>query len=256
MFGDLPCKTDTYELLAATLVPPLERGIKQIIHKEVCSGVTPDGSLFMFPTTGEVRFSIKDEDLPAGAYKLPFRVMMSGDLGFYALCLGKDGASGAWCYLCDLAKKLWQECGHSHGNLWTLDGISAVLSDLGDEERNKGVVMKPLLTVIDVDQFMIPFLHALLGVGNDVLKSTAKFINELDGLERLPAELRQLRHAYFDVLSKLVDAKQELDVWSQLDGQELVNLRLARSVAIQLIKASKDEWDAEQKRDAMRERSG
>lgn len=91
-----------------------------MMHVDVATGPGFDGSVFLFPKTGEIRFSLKDEAVPADAHNLPFRVMMSGDLLHYATVLGKEGSASAWCYICMLAKRMWQEANHELGEEWTL----------------------------------------------------------------------------------------------------------------------------------------
>ena len=48
----------------------------------------------------------------------------------------------------------------------------------------------------------------------------------------------------------MVETQQLFEVWTQLEGQRLIDLRLARSAAVQLIKLNRSIWTREEKREA------
>lgn len=107
---------------------------------------------------------------------------------------------------------------------------------------------------MEVDRFLPPLMHGMLGIGNKMLHGVFKYADELDGIETLPPSLINARRNYYEALAELIDAKQALEVWNQLDGKILVNLRLARLAAIQYIQQNKGDWSKEEKEEAEEEK--
>jgi hypothetical protein len=92
------------------------------------------------------------------------------------LALGKEGYSTWWCSFCCLFKTSWQEPGHLPGEPWTLLGLKEHASKIENGETNVnnvqavcGVREVPVFDAIDVDHYVIPSLHLLIGKGNDGL---------------------------------------------------------------------------------------
>jgi len=119
--GHIDCKKDTYEVLKQTITPSLNTDIKALLSGEK--------KLLIFKKameTGEFLHTVQinnynDTDAAAPRFICPLsdstmdtfdfvkacdiRLVVTGDLAFYAACLGKLNASGIWCSWCNLSFK-------------------------------------------------------------------------------------------------------------------------------------------------------
>ena len=67
----------------------------------------------------------KEKDINKSEYKkiiqIKTRLLISGDLAFFATIIGKVKMSGCWCHWCKLSAKEWSYKSHIKGMLWTID---------------------------------------------------------------------------------------------------------------------------------------
>ena len=90
-----------------------------------------------------------------------------------------------------MEKKAWQDQDHKAGDRWKhwLLCWTATDAEQSDKEDWKlGVKEKPLFDLIEVDQFVPPILHQMLGIGNSIMSHFLKFVEDLD-LEEIPVEV-------------------------------------------------------------------
>ena len=103
------------------------------------------------------------------------RVLMCGDMAYFAAVLGKVNMSGKWCTWCKLAPSEWKMCNHVIGDPWTISDMVEVREQvdsraISDKPANRrGVVKKILIDSIPIDHIIFSLLHAEIGVGNKVL---------------------------------------------------------------------------------------
>ncbi len=81
-----------------------------------------------------------------------------------------------------------------------------------------------LITMIGIDCYICPPLHVLLGIGNNILSDFFGWVDQWDGLEKLPQLLLDARASYTSALSDVQDFKEEQTVWLQLHGPQLAQL--------------------------------
>ena len=62
-----------------------------------------------------------DEDKYKKVIQIKIRLLISGDLSFSAIIVGKVNMSGCWCHWCNLSPKEWSNKSHTKGMLWTID---------------------------------------------------------------------------------------------------------------------------------------
>jgi hypothetical protein len=111
------------------------------------------------------------------------RVVMSGDLAFFATALGKVNSSASWCIWCDLPRKLWEEGNHASGSMWTIQRLKNVLAGLLDgtvEDAptfRRGITQDPLFDSVDLTNYILSLLHIKIGVGNQLLKMLLNWID-------------------------------------------------------------------------------
>ena len=98
---------------------------------------------------------------------------MAGDLLLFAIALGKEGFASHWCTYCDTSLSLWKKEGIIEGRPWTLEKLnkhlkrleSGVLNKINVDER-KDVSSEALFDSVDIDNYVIPTLHLMLGIVN------------------------------------------------------------------------------------------
>ena len=54
---------------------------------------------------------------------VPTRILVSGDLAFFATIVGENNISGHWCHWCMLSATEWGNCDHEKGDTWTMQLI-------------------------------------------------------------------------------------------------------------------------------------
>jgi len=109
--------------------------------------------------------------------------LIADDLAFYATILGKEIISSEWCTWCKLSKSGWTHAGHHLGECWTLDAMQELrqelaLGNLNDADNMKVYTELPLFDSVPIEKHIVPVLHLLIGVGNNLLESLLEWIYE------------------------------------------------------------------------------
>jgi hypothetical protein len=78
----------------------------------------------------------------------------------------------------------WQNLNVDPSQKWTLKSIKDTAVTLNNGATELGIKMPPLLTSIRVRMYIIPMLHVLIGIVNQLLKHCLDFVN--DTLEDIP----------------------------------------------------------------------
>ncbi len=236
--GEVVCDKESYELFQKTMADPLQASMLNMFeNKVVATGKDYDGRLLVNRKTRETQYAkagIPDDE--ENFISVPFCIFMTGDLSFFALILGK-ASSATSCYLCNLPNSKWKPHGHEKGTAWTLDRLFQ--TNLRVTNRTKvvdGVKRRPLLTTLEVDRFLPPTMHIMLGIGNNLLDDCLKFLDALNGLENVPDNIRQARQKFYDLLAIEMDVKQEMEAWDHCWGPELVEQREATSAMSHYLK--------------------
>jgi hypothetical protein len=117
-------------------------------------------------------------------------LFMAADFLQHCISLGKEGMAPFWCIYCKLSKTLWQLAEHNPGEKWTIDeliekGQEAQAKNAGKRHPKYefGQKRPPAFTAIEVNHYIPPLLHYMLGRVND-------------GLEFLQAELQAAAEKY------------------------------------------------------------
>ena len=58
---------------------------------------------------------------------LPLRILISGDLAFFATVVGK--IFGKWCHWYKLSPAEWENCDHEKGDMWSIQLIKDNLEE-------------------------------------------------------------------------------------------------------------------------------
>ena len=154
------------------------------------------------------------------------RLYVTGDLAFYAMALGRESMSGHWCYLCKLSRTQYTSMLHNNGEMWTM----ATLKEFGTHIKNKrgkadqGVKQPPWWDFIELENFVVPLLHTLIGIGNDLLESFREWVNE--EIENWNQQEYRTRKAISTAEHKIIDELAARDEWdASPDGRRLLSLQ-------------------------------
>ena len=101
--AEVLCRTDSAEIIEKTILGDLTKAMKTVATKRLhiykdtegkvgcCFGAMPDGASFE-PYSG-----------------IEVKMHVTGDLAFYAMALGRESMSGAWCFLCKLCRSQYAD---------------------------------------------------------------------------------------------------------------------------------------------------
>jgi hypothetical protein len=122
-----------------------------------------------------------------------YRVLLTGDLAYYAAIQGREGASGNWCLYCQAFKTEWRKNKCSR-DAWTIAKLKEVrkkfasTTPLADQQaRDKynsklgtarmGVrIGEENIFNVDLDDYVVSGLHILLGLTQDLLEGVDDLI--------------------------------------------------------------------------------
>jgi hypothetical protein len=166
-------------------------------------------------------------------------IYLFGDFKFLYAMLGRSGYESSWCLYCTMSKAQWKEKHQSTCNcdagLWDIKKLSSVVLENIQRESNtttapesSGVKEQPLVNFIPMHNVVIPLLHELLGLGNDVMNMFRDWIDER--MEPLTIEEMEARNMAIMAEISFEEANNKVTIKeNELLG--LVNLRKELIVA-------------------------
>lgn len=177
---------------------------------------------------------METSDEPAAMKYEPMRLKVNlyitGDLAFYAIILGKDGMSPKWCHLCQVKEK--ERAEGVLGELWTIKSyVDAYETKVATGQYSHpstksymGVKTRVWWDFIPISHYVVPLLHCLIGVGNDILNKFRRIV--ADEIECLPEEEVEAIKAFRDAGDKVKRIKEELTMFknAQDKGKEMKSL--------------------------------
>eukprot|EP00978_Attheya_sp_CCMP212_P025588 scaffold82537_cov26-Attheya_sp.AAC.1 len=227
--GHIDCKKDTYDVLQRSVAGPINIGMRILqeagcIHINYCE-VTK--KCFVIAASAWVS---NRETL---TWSLPIRILISGDLAFFAAVLGKPNMSGSWCSWCKLAPKEWKIVDHAQGEKWTLEEMHETQTQLEDEDisdtpqNRKGIVAKPLFDSVEISSYIISLLHCEIGIGNKILSSFFSWVDYR--VEIITEEERLAQETYLRAKEDALEAEEEWELWKNQHGPEMATARNTRT---------------------------
>ena len=92
-----------------------------------------------------------------------------GGLAMYVMILGKENSSGHWCYLCILSAKEFSDL-YKTGDPLTYEFMNECTKEAKQTRKSvKGVKEEAWWQFIPLSNILVPLLHLLIGIGNDIL---------------------------------------------------------------------------------------
>ena len=110
-----------------SIVRSLNEEIKIIINKDIFV-------FFMWNEDNKLIIEyLKEDDINKSSFnniiQIPTRILISGDLAFFATVVGKVNISDCWCHWCNLSIKEWSDKAHAKDMLWSVDLLKKSLND-------------------------------------------------------------------------------------------------------------------------------
>ena len=143
-----------------------------------------------------------------------FKVVIAGDLSFFATSTGRDGHSHVRCTYCDLSSSDWNNGTSTSPNKMTLARLHSLStmrlsSKCPKKIDSKGVVMRPLLN-IEPKFYIVPILHLFIGVVNKLWTSLLLFMDEF--VERISEHESILKTNINEYKCKLREIDEIIDI--------------------------------------------
>jgi hypothetical protein len=181
--GEIASAQDSVELLKP-LVKKLEEGLKDVMKP------TGDGDckfVVHHAANNDLKLYFEDTEASEDTRVVTSSVVqlyLVGDWKFLFMMLGRSGYCGNYCMYCRLSKAQWKlihsvkETCNCEGEKWTIKKLHDVVTYQNQHDNNPngrtpytsvGVREFPLWSFIAVERVLIPVLHELLGLGNDLL---------------------------------------------------------------------------------------
>ena len=100
----IDCEKDTYDVLNDSIVKPFNGEIKMIMNKDLFFYMWNEDKkdtveYFRSEETNELSFT--------NINNTRTRILIFGDLAYFATAVGKVDMPGCWCHWCDLSTKEW-----------------------------------------------------------------------------------------------------------------------------------------------------
>ena len=103
-----------------------------------------------------------------------FKIVIAGDLSYFATWTGRDGHSHCRCPYCNATPSEWTNSFVS-SNKMTLSRLHHYATIKPSKNNDtKGIIMHPLLEV-EPDFYIVPILHLLIGLVNKEWRSMLHF---------------------------------------------------------------------------------
>jgi len=275
--GQIDEETDTIEFLKP-LLERLEVGIRRMnpsnMGKTTLSVSKKNGD-------GErtLNFDGSNDD-----YVFPVEFFMIGDLKYMFMVVGRSGYSGAHCLYCFLEKKDWKDKHIKNKTInpeveevtieKLMERILQCQPDAGQDpdEAAKaisglvGQKEEPLWTFIPVQNYLVPLLHLLLGLGNNLLDNYFSWLDyRIEN--RTPEEVeacnmallaaiavdehnllfREKKEALAEVVALRIEVNKKLKMKRSFSPEQIVSLEQEKVVIMAIASSTRQERDVLEK---------
>jgi hypothetical protein len=160
---------------------------------------------------------------------------INGDYKYLFMMAGRSGYCGGYCLYCRLRQSEWKQlhktldstdCGVEE---WTIKAVCHIALEQeqkagkGETFRSVGVREAPVWPFISIRRMLIPILHELLGLGNDLMSKFWGYVEE--GAE--PLELHEIKAQNMTLIVEIEYEDDKLEVEEcELDLEPFVVERL------------------------------
>jgi hypothetical protein len=138
-----------------------------------------------------------------------------GNLAYQAMALGREGISPHHCPHCKMGRSEFKNI-DAIGLPWTMKEYTKVGWQSRESGNSQlGVKKEPWWQFIPLENYVVPLLHMLIGIGNQMLARFCNIVNEY--VERLsPKEVNT--QCKIQILQQIIKEKTtERKAWDQTD---------------------------------------
>ena len=220
--GHINCDKDTRLILENTIGLHINNGLKRLVSKHVfIARAAQDGEYTI--TLGDENSATHGNGLDF--FSSPLSVKITGDLAFLNTALGKENMSGHWCPWCKLAPAEWSVEGHAPGEKWTIEKAILLREEIEEAARNnvnlppstiKGCTDAPLLDAVPIEDYIIPILHILIGMGNRLIGSIFEWIKAR--VEKRSPQQIAITNLVYGAQLNYNRASEDFNAWIERDG--------------------------------------
>jgi hypothetical protein len=217
---------DTGRLIESKILPTLTSGLNVVATPPLHIYKDDEGNIICkfgetCPTTQHIATTIPHVDL-----------YITGNLAFQAMALGKESMSGHWCIQCMKQMQCTLTIAQlSEVKMWTVEEYCRLGEEAerrGTSKTKLGVKQKPWWDFIPITHYMVPLLHCMIGVGNQLLDVLRDIINEhLENMTRTEERIRASIPLLENIIAKTAVNR---DSWDASDDGKLLK-KLKRNVA-------------------------
>lgn len=159
------------------------------------------------------------------------KVYLTGNHAFQAMVLGRESMPGQHCMLCKLSRKEFDEykAKDNNGIPWTTNDLVQIGTKVCTPKQGgrpiSGVKKPPWWPFIKMEHVMVPLLHCLIGIGNNLLNRFCDIVNEY--IEKLSPAEKKLIHAltnYDTIIAETIHLRDEFD--KSPEGKKMKSLQV------------------------------
>ena len=203
-------KDDT-EILRSTVIDLIGVGAKRIV----------DGGHFSVRKDMSLSFSLETGD---GIIRtVPNRLLIVGNLKFFAQMLGRENMSGSWCMWCRSHPSQWSNYGQSFP-LWCINSLKShkdkIISERLKEPKDIcGVVSYPIWDFVEPSHYILPELYIEIGLLDNALDRFYNWVE--DHVEAASMEEKLCRSKMIVLDTEVSKAVADVEDWKQTSGTVL-----------------------------------
>jgi hypothetical protein len=214
------CKGDSYEILKSTFADDINAALYRIKESGIVSIWRPSSDNKAYARLGDVPDSEGDILISS----VTVENWISGDLKFFMMATCREAADRYWCFYCLFCKASWTG-GKTNGVCWTNAELLAHLESLKNSDFSKLTVQQRkglkkchtlLFDAVDIDHYVPPILHIMLGLVNAVWKNLLAEVQA--GFESYTDDYILLEEQMFQAKEESDEAKTEVVEYERWAG--------------------------------------
>ena len=217
--AEIICRKDTAKILEMTIKSELTVGLETLSKRKLHVFINREGIVDC--TLG---------DVPEGTFAVSLspQLYVTGDLAFYGMVLGKEGMSGKHCHLCQTSLAEMKTLARD-GQRWTYEEMDRLAASYQSDKRKSkkatmGMKNSPWFKCIPLENYVVPLLHCLIGVGNDLFSKFRDIVSEeIEYISQEEILTREAQAAMASKIDSLVATRDSFQ--ASIEGRRLESLR-------------------------------
>ena len=189
---------------------------------------SPDAIVSSLVETNEPIYLATNHQIQIWTVIHRIKIVIAGDLSFFATSTGRDGHSHCRCVYCDGSYQSWNDPSSPPSSVMTLPRLHQLAHRHSISTKKidtKGVVMHPLIE-IDPNRYIVPLLHLEIGIVNKLWSSMLHFFDEfVENITELESTLRNEIQECKDQINTHSEEMEVLTVNRLMACEEFANTK-------------------------------